>query len=90
MNLLTFTYTKPNGTTSDRVLSPVSVPTDSYEGTDISELSSEDQVAFVVELSKLKEEHDNKVLMLLDKFDLNGRYRKFTPSRMTEVVRETL
>lgn len=88
MNIIDFKYTKKDGTTSKRVLSPSTTPNSMYEGTDISELSIEDQILYVQELGRLKEDFATKVLELNSKYDVNHKYRRFDPKLMTEVVEE--
>ena len=90
MNIITFNYTKANGKTSKRVLSPTVIPNTMYEGTDISELDDEDQVAYCQQLGKLRDEYLSKIAQLQDEFDLKNQYRRFDPSKMTEVIEEAV
>lgn len=90
MNIITFTYTKTDGSKSKRVLSPSVFPNTMYEGTDISELSMEEQVDYVQALGTLHDEYLAKVSDLNVIFDVNNRYRRFDPSKMTDVVKEAL
>lgn len=90
MNLITFQYTKADGSTSLRVLSPVVTPGRMYEGTDLSELSDEDQVLYVQALGKLQDEFYSKIHALQNEFDLNNRYRRFDPSKMSAIVKEAV
>ena len=90
MQLNTFTYTKADGTTSKRVLATMHSPTKFYSGTDISELSTEDQALYLVELDKLHSTFTEQVLQLNNKFDLNHRYRQFDASKITDLKTETI
>ena len=51
---MNFDYTKANGVTSSRVLSPVIVPNTMYEGFDITELDSEQQGAYIAQIEAAK------------------------------------
>ncbi len=90
MNIITFDYTKADGKTSKRVLSPVITPNTMYEGTDISELSMAEQVDYVQQLDNIKEFCKKAILELNNSFDVNNRYRRFDPSKMANVVKESL
>jgi hypothetical protein len=90
MNIISFTYTKSDGSTSNRVISPIITPSTMFEGTDLSELSAEDQVLYCQELGKLRDEYLANVNTLLVKYDLKNHYRRFDPSKMTNVVKEAV
>lgn len=90
MNLITFQYTKADGSTSQRVLSPVVVPNKMYEGTDLSELNEDAQEDYVIALGKLRDEYLTKVAELQEQFDLNNRYRRFEPTKMTNIIEEAI
>ena len=90
MQLNTFTYTKADGTASKRVLVTIHSPTKFYSGTDISELSTEDQALYLVELDKLRSTYIEQVFQLNNKFDLNHRYREFDASKITDLKTETI
>lgn len=90
MNIISFDYTKADGKVSKRVISPIVVPNKMYEGTDISELEAEDQVMYCQELGKLQDAYKAQIMALQEKFDLNNRYRRFDPVKMTSVVQEAV
>ena len=90
MNIITFNYTKADGKVSTRSISPIVTPNGFYEGTDLSELSDEDQVLYVQELGKLKDEFYGKMHALQNDFDLNNRYRRFDPSKMSCIIKEAV
>ena len=90
MNIITFTYTKKDGQKTERVISPIVIPNKMYEGTDLSELSVEDQVMYCQELGKLQDFHKERVAALQAEFDLRNRYRRFDPSCMTEIIEEAV
>ena len=90
MNILTFTYTKKDGSASKRVLVPSVVPNAMYEGTDISELNMSEQAMFTVRMQELHEAYVNSIKELTQEFDVNNRYRRFDPKLMSDVVKETI
>lgn len=90
MNIITFTYTKADGKQSKRVISPVVMPNKMYEGTDLSELSPQDQVIYCQELGKLQDFHKERIAALQAEFDLKNRYRRFDHSKMTQIIEEAV
>ena len=90
MNIISFTYTKSNGEVSKRVISPTIVPSKNYEGVDLTELESVEQVMYCQELGKIRDELNARVLELNAKFDVEKKYRCFIPEKMTNVVKEAV
>lgn len=90
MKLLTFKYTKAGGQVSKRTFVPFICPNKMYEGLDISELSTEDQVLITIELGRAKDTYLQAIIDIEEKFDVNTMYRRFDPAKMTEVVTDTL
>lgn len=90
MNIITFSYTKANGKTSERVLSPIIYPNTMYEGIDISELDVNDQCAYIAELDAAKSDFADDCRRIQEKFDVETMYRRFDPSKMTNVVKEDI
>ncbi len=90
MNTLAFTYTKKDGSTSERVLAVNVKPSNFYAGTDISELSQEQQGEYINALAKLHDAYLTAVQSLNDHFDLNHRYRQFDPKLMKVHESESL
>ena len=88
MKIKEFTYTKPNGEVSQRTLVELVTPTDSIEGIDVSGLDMESYAEFITELKVLEDEIYNRRMALYANFDLGHNYRKFLPSRMTNVTTE--
>lgn len=88
MLILTFNYTKADGSISKRVIAPHTQPTHLYSGTDISELEIEEQVKFTSDLNNLHDKHASEMAELIDRHDLNRRYRQFKPECMTDIKRE--
>lgn len=90
MNIISFTYTKKDGKKSERVISPIIIPNKMYEGTDISELNVDDQVLYCQQLGKLNDEYRERIERLNCRFDIENRYRRFDPSKMTEIIEEAV
>jgi hypothetical protein len=88
MKIKEFTYTKPNGDTSQRTLVELVTPTEHIEGIDVSELDMDSYAEFIQKLNELEKEIYNKRVELYAQFDLTHNYRRFVPSRMTNVVTE--
>jgi hypothetical protein len=90
MKLITFNYTKAPGKVSARVLLTLTVPNTMYEGIDISELDQEEQALFSYEMDKAREAYIDAMAVIQDKFDVKTNYRRFDPSKMSEVLKEVL
>jgi len=88
MKIKEFTYTKPNGDISQRTLVELVTPTEHIEGIDVSELDMDSYAEFVQKLNDLEKEIYNKRTELYTEFDLKHNYRRFMPSRMTNVTTE--
>lgn len=88
MKIKEFTYTKPNGDVSQRTLVELVTPTEHIEGIDVSELEMDDYAEFVKQLKQLEDEIYNRRMQLYADFDLGNNYRRFLPSRMTNVTTE--
>ena len=90
MNILTFTYTKTPDSVSERVLVVSAEPNKMYKGTDISNLSMEDQAKYIEMANEAKEMYLDMIKKLNDVFDLNHNFRQFDPAKMTNIVREDI
>lgn len=90
MTILNFKYTKPNGSISDRVFVPLINPNTMYEGIDISELSEEQQAIFACAVQQAKEEFALKLVNLKEEFDVKTMYRRFDPTKMSDITKEIL
>ena len=88
MKIKEFTYTKPNGDVSERVLVELVTPTEHIEGVDVSALGMDDYAEFVRQLKQLEDETYTRRMQLYADFDLQHQYRRFVPSRMTNVTTE--
>lgn len=88
MQIKEFTYTKPNGDVSQRTLVELVSPTQHIEGIDVSELDMDSYAEFIKQLRDLETSLYNQRMSLYANFDLNNNYRRFVPSRMTNVTTE--
>ena len=88
MKIKEFTYTKPNGDVSQRTVVELVSPTEHIEGIDVSELDLDSYAEFTQKLNELEKEIYNKRIELYNEFDLTHNYRRFVPSRMTNVTTE--
>ena len=88
MQIKEFTYTKPNGDVSQRTLVELVSPTEHIEGIDVSELDMDSYAEFIKQLRDLETSLYNQRMSLYANFDLNNNYRRFVPSRMTNVTTE--
>ena len=88
MKIKEFTYTKPNGDVSQRTVIELVSPTEHVEGIDVSELDMDTYAEFSRQLNDLEKELYNKRMALYSEFDLANNYRRFVPSRMSNVTTE--
>lgn len=88
MQIKEFTYTKSNGDVSQRTLVELVSPTQHIEGIDVSELDMDSYAEFIKQLRDLETSLYNQRMSLYANFDLNNNYRRFVPSRMTNVTTE--
>ncbi len=90
MKTLSFKYTKSDGTSSNRVLAVMVSPNTMYEGIDMSSLEPVEMALFEEAMDAAYTEYLNKVTLIKDEYDLNHNYRRFDPSKMTDVVVEVV
>ena len=90
MNLITFTYYKAGGKSSERALAPIIVPSKFYEGIDISELDDIQQAEYVMAIDVAKAAFVAECARIQAQYDVKTMYRRFNPSRMTKVVIEDI
>lgn len=82
MKTLSFTYTKKDGSKSDRVLATMVCPSNFYAGTDISELDEVEQGLYLAEMSRIQDFYLGQIAELNEKFDTKHRFRQFDPKLM--------
>ena len=90
MNVTEFTYTKPNGSVSQRTLLTLSTPNTYFEGIDLSELEMDQYAQFIQQFKQIENDYNARFDELLNNFDVTTNYRRFVPERMASVVKETL
>ena len=88
MKIKEFTYTKPNGEVSQRTLVELVSPSEHIEGIDVSELDMDAYAEFTQKLNALERSISDQRTQLYAEFDLTHNYRRFVPSRMTNVTTE--
>lgn len=68
-----FTYTKANGDTSERVVYPIQMPSDSLFGLDLTEFTEEEQDHYAAQLELLYADVRDAIIDM----GLNHQYRRF-------------
>jgi hypothetical protein len=88
VKLVEFTYTKKDGSVSQRAVAEVASPTQYLEGVDISELEEAEFANFTLEYNQLKDRQKQEFQELLNQFDLKHNYRRFLPQQMSAITTE--
>lgn len=88
MQLKSFTYTKANNATSDRVALVITQPTNLLLAVDLSELSPEEQKEYAAVYGSILDEFKARVAQLDDAFDTKNRIRQFDPLKMTNCTEQ--
>lgn len=88
MKIKEFTYTKPNGDVSQRTVIELIAPTEHVEGIDVSHLDMDTYAEFLQKLRDIENSLYEQRMALYADFDLAHNYRRFLPSRMTNVTTE--
>lgn len=86
METLTFTYTKTNGSVSDRLLLVLTRPSDMYAGIDLSDIDPIEAAKFVAKYEDMYNDFLENVKTLQNQFDLKHSYRQFHADKMTDIV----
>lgn len=87
MQTIQFTYTKSDGSVSERLLLAVSSPSDKYSGIDLSDLEPTKAAEFIALMEKLHSEYLNFVKELQERYDVKHNFRQFLIERMTQISR---
>ena len=87
---MTFDYTKSADKVSSRAFYPISVPNTMYEGIDLSPLSQEAQALFVATMESAKLKFLNECMAIKSEFDVVNDYRRFDPTKMSNIKTECL
>ncbi len=85
MKLIEFTYTKSDGSKSERAVVELVQPTKYVEGIDVSLMPEDDFARFCAEFSAMKAAQHSETVALLEQFDLKHNYRRFIPEQMQMV-----
>lgn len=88
MKLITFTYTKADGSTSKREVIETHQPTKLMSGIDVSEMEATDFAEFANDYKEMLDRQKEEYLKLMTTYDLKHAYRQFKVEGMTEVVTE--
>ena len=88
--IYSFKYTDAKGKVTDRVLMAHVLPSTMYAGTDITELDEEQRGLFIAEVDAAKDKFAKEMQAIIDKHDLNYKYRQFRSEKMTDITKETI
>lgn len=88
--IYSFKYTDVKGKKTDRVIMAHVIPSTTYAGTDITEISEEDRGLFIAEMDEAKDRYAREMQEIINKYDLKFKYRQFKPEQMTDIVVETI
>lgn len=88
--IYSFKYTDAKGRTSDRVLMAHNIPSTMYSGTDITELDEEQRGLFIAEVDAAKDRYAKELQAIIEKYDLNYKYRQFRSEKMTDITKESI
>lgn len=77
MKLLTFTYKKADGSTSQRTVLPISEPAKLLSGLDLSSLSKVEILEYATTYNALKNDFDTKMAALASRYNLSQSFRQF-------------
>ena len=85
MKLIEFTYTKTDGTKSQRAVVELLQPNKYVEGIDVTQMPEDEFAHFCREFSSMKAAQHEETMALLEQFDLRHNYRRFIPEQMESV-----
>jgi len=85
MKLIEFTYTKNDGSQSNRAVIELQQPCKYVEGIDVSQMPEHEFADFCREFSLMKAAQHDETMRLLEQFDLKHNYRRFIPEQMQSV-----
>lgn len=86
MKTLTFTYTKADGSTSERTLFAMVTPGNKYAGIDMTMMEPNEAAAFAQAAGEAYEEYLSKLEVLKAEFDVKHNYRQFLESGVSKIV----
>jgi len=85
MKILTFTYTKKDGSVSSRTLLAMDGPSDKYSGIDLSELDANEAQAFINSMQELNDQYLEDMRKLQVAAGLRYNYRQFLAAGMSNI-----
>lgn len=86
MKTLTFTYTKKDGSISERTLLAMVTPSDKYAGIDITMLDPRDAAQFVDFATKIHAKYVEELAELQADYDLKHNYRQFLATGVSDLT----
>lgn len=91
MKTIQFTYTKDDGSVSERTVCLTKEPGTMFAGVDISELSVNERALYEKDMLEAKGIYEEMVAQINAEHDTQHRYRNFIPSKMSKLkVLETI
>ena len=91
MNIVTFEYVDAKGKRSTRSLLVLVEPTTLISGIDITELTSEEDVALLnAALELAREKYNKEIGEIAARYDLKHKYRAFKPENMSNIKTELI
>lgn len=85
MQTLTFTYTKADGSSSERTLFALVTPSDRYAGIDMTMLEPNDAASFATRAERLHNDYVNSLRQLQEEYDMKHNYRQFLASGVSRI-----
>jgi hypothetical protein len=85
MQTLTFTYTKADGSSSERTLFAMVTPGNKYAGIDMTMMEPNEAAGFAQEAEALRLEYIMKLTSLQEKYDVKHNYRQFLESGVSKI-----
>ncbi|NBW10525.1 MAG: hypothetical protein EBR82_21115 [Caulobacteraceae bacterium] len=85
MKLLEFSYTKEDGSVSNRAVIELIAPSKFIEGWDVSNLDNQTFAEFSQSMGELRRKQHEETMALLADFDLKHNYRRFKPESMKDI-----
>lgn len=85
MQTLTFTYTKADGSSSERTLFAMVTPGNKYAGIDMTMMEPNEAAMFADKAAELHAEFVSNMQKLQAEFDLKHNYRQFLESGVSKI-----
>jgi hypothetical protein len=85
MKTIQFTYTKEDGSVSQRIVHLTKEPGTMFAGVDISEMDLNSQANYVNEMKNAEEIYKEMIAQINAEFETKHKYRNFIAARMTDI-----